>query len=96
MDEGVATIGPSKTRRIIFRMMEDLPHPLGEDDPRDGGLSVFEWVTMWRATHRAMGMGGFERIEWPDGRSYVEQPAMTVAMMNLIQEEVGKSCSTTS
>ena len=40
--------------------------------------------------HEATGLGSARRIEWPDGRALVYQPAIVVAMFALVTEEVNE------
>jgi hypothetical protein len=42
---------------------------------------------MFSSCHAVTGMGLWQTA-WPDGRSYVEQPAMTVLMFELIRDQL--------
>lgn len=43
------------------------------------------WWHMYHHTHN-----GLERIEWPDGGCYMEQPLLLVEVCDIIGEEVVK------
>jgi hypothetical protein len=51
-----------------------------------GGVSVALWFEIFLGTHSANGMGGFTRVEWPDGGSYLDQPSVTVAALKMVEE----------
>jgi hypothetical protein len=52
-------------------------------DPMEGGLSVGAWIALWQASHAVTSMGAW-RVSWPDGGSTLVQPALTIAMFELI------------
>jgi len=54
-------------------------------DPMDGGLSVSAWCRLWEQTHD---LG--RRTEWPDGQCLLEQPAIAVAIFDLVGVELMK------
>lgn len=54
-----------------------------------GGLHVGSWLQMYMACN-AYVMGGRVMLAWPDGRPLLHQPALTVAMFDVIEEEVAK------
>jgi hypothetical protein len=54
----------------------------------DGGLSISAWLILWIEC-QAPGMSGPWRAHWPDGKSVLEQPALTVAMFELISTVYG-------
>lgn len=55
----------------------------------DGGLSIAAWLKLWLMCHAVM-TDGILRIGWPDGRCAVEQPAITVAVFDLIGSVVAE------
>lgn len=60
--------------------------PLAEpQDPMIGGWSVGDWFQVFTDTHTPNGMGGLLREEWPDGRTYIEQPAVVLTALGLVK-----------
>ncbi len=53
------------------------------------GLSIETWQGLWYSCH-AFGMGGPQRLEWPDGRCLIEQPAIVVRMFELFADRFAK------
>lgn len=53
------------------------------------GLHVTSWVYLYLTCHSFV-MGSPVRTQWPDGRSTLRQPAVTVQMFELIAEEIVK------
>lgn len=53
------------------------------------GLSVAAWLELFNACHVA-GVAGPQRVAWPDGRSTLRQPAVTVYMFAVAAEELQK------
>jgi hypothetical protein len=51
-----------------------------------GGFSCLTWISLWRHCHNK-GFVGPELREWPDGKSLMEQPKITVRMFELITEQ---------
>lgn len=49
----------------------------------EGGLTMSAWMTLWYASH-AITMMGVWRIDWPDGGCTLDQPAILVAVFDLI------------
>lgn len=49
-------------------------------------MVMSSWVRLWSTCH-AFVQGAPVRLAWPDGRSTLEQPAITVLMFDLIQGE---------
>ncbi len=39
-----------------------------------GGLSVYQWFSVFSDTHAPNGMGAFVRMEWPEPGGYAAQP----------------------
>jgi len=52
----------------------------------EGGLSIGQWMALWGKCH-AWVMGCPMRLQWPDGGSLMDQPALTVEMFELIESE---------
>lgn len=50
----------------------------------EGGLGMPAWFKLWENSYAVSQMGVW-RIAWPDGLSTLEQPAITVAMFDLIK-----------
>lgn len=48
-----------------------------------GGLECWAWLDLWSLCHE-----GTRRIEWPDGKSLLKQPAILVHMFYLILEQI--------
>jgi hypothetical protein len=44
---------------------------------------------LWFSVHQHTGLG-LVRMEWPDGKSLVEQPAITIHMFELLTQEIQK------
>jgi hypothetical protein len=74
---------PSVSRRIAQRLASGVT--VFDPDPMDGGLAVIQWMQLWQQTHD---MG--RRTEWPDGKCLLEQPALGVAMLDLVGEQLMK------
>lgn len=55
----------------------------------EGGLSMDAWMRLHRSCH-AVTAHGMWRIAWPDGQSVLAQPAITVAMFDLIGAAVSE------
>lgn len=55
----------------------------------EGGLSVSKWLQLWSHIYQPTGFG-WVRMEWPDGGSLIEQPAIGVAMLELVGDEFMK------
>lgn len=53
----------------------------------EGGLSMRSWVTLWQTSHAMTSMGMW-RLSWPDGGTTLNQPAVLVAMFDLIESMV--------
>lgn len=53
------------------------------------GRPVSDWLGLWAHCHANI-WGSLVRLAWPDGRSLLEQPALLVAMFDLIREEAVK------
>lgn len=81
------TAKPSIARRIAQRLASGVT--VHDKDPMEGGLSVPQWMQIWQNTNQPTGFG-FSRIEWPDGRSLLEQPAIGVEMLELVGEQIMK------
>jgi hypothetical protein len=47
-------------------------------------------MALWHGCHVA-GFAGAQRIAWPDGKSLLEQPAITVAVFDMISDQQMKS-----
>jgi len=67
------------SRRIAGRLAAGVT--VFDEDPRDGGLTVRQWIDLWLNTH-----DNGRRTEWPDGRCFIEQPAIAVTMLNIVGE----------
>lgn len=78
---------PSVSRRIAYRLATGVK--VFDQDPIDGGLSVSQWMEIWQLTNQPTGYG-FTRIEWPDGGSLLDQPALGVEMLELVGEQIMK------
>ena len=65
-----------------------------------GGFTASTWLGMWFACHGTTGMGGFTRLEWPDGGCLLAQSAITVevfAVINkLVSEEMARQREATT
>jgi hypothetical protein len=64
-------------------------YAIAGDDWAAGGLSAAAWVALHRACHRP-GMSGPERVCWPDNEATVDQPALTLAVFGLVDDELQK------
>lgn len=53
------------------------------------GLSERAWLELWFGCHTA-GFGGASRLAWPDGKSLIEQPAITVKVFEMISDQMQK------
>lgn len=51
------------------------------------GLWERDWWDIWQHCY-VPGMAGMVRQAWPDGGGWQDQPAITVAMFDLIAEQV--------
>lgn len=56
---------------------------------RAGGWPLSNWLELWEACH-VSGFNGPMRAAWPDGKSALDQPAITVAVFDLIGDAVAK------
>jgi hypothetical protein len=81
------SVKPSVSRRIAHRLAAGVT--VHDDDPMDGGLLVSQWINLWQSTNQPTGYG-FMRIEWPDGNSLIEQPALGVHMLELVGDQIMK------
>jgi hypothetical protein len=86
--QGVA-LKPSLARRIAHRLASGVT--VFDEDPREGGLTVAQWIQLWQNTHDAG-----RRTEWPDGGCLLDQPAIAVVMLNLVGEELLREASSSS
>lgn len=76
---------PSVTRRIAHRLAAGAT--VHDEDPMDGGLLVSQWMQLWQHTHQSNGFG-IVRTGFPDGLSLMEQPALAIAMLDLVGERI--------
>jgi hypothetical protein len=65
------------------RLAAGLPLLAEPRDPMEGGLSAGAWMALWSACHAVTGLGLWRTV-WPDGGATTEQPALAVAMFDLI------------
>ena len=56
-----------------------------------GGLPVGVWLDLHDGCTEVDGLGGLRLRAWPDGRSLLEQPSVTVEMFKLIDAEVRRA-----
>jgi hypothetical protein len=56
-----------------------------------GGLPLGVWFDLHDGCMEIDGFGGLRLRGWPDGRSFLEQPSVTVEMFKLIGQEVAKA-----
>lgn len=54
------------------------------------GLSERAWMELWFGCHTG-GFSGAMRLAWPDGKSLIEQPAITVKVFEMISDQMQKS-----
>lgn len=47
-------------------------------------------MALWHGCH-APGFGSPVRIAWPDGKSLIEQPAITIAVFDMISDQQTKA-----
>lgn len=78
---------PSVARRIAQRLCAGVT--VHDVDPMEGGISVRQWLDLWMRIHQPVGFG-WMRTEWPDGRCLLDQPAIAVAMLDLVGEQFVK------
>jgi hypothetical protein len=71
------TAKPFVARRIASRLATGVT--VFDEDPREGGLTIRQWIELWLNTHEQG-----RRIEWPDGGCLLEQPAIAVAMLDIV------------
>lgn len=74
---------PLVSQRIAQRLAAGVT--VFDEDPMDGGYSVSQWMDLWQYTHER----GY-RTEWPDGGSLMEQPAISVRMLELVGMQILK------
>lgn len=74
--EGLAE-KPFIARRVAVRIAAGVT--VFDEDPREGGLTMRQWIDLWIYTHDKG-----QRTEWPDGGCLLEQPAIAVAMLDLV------------
>lgn len=79
MDREGVPAKPLISRRIAFRTATGVT--VFDEDPRDGGLTIRQWIDLWLYTHDQG-----RRTEWPDGGCFLEQPAIAVAMLDIVGE----------
>jgi hypothetical protein len=48
------------------------------------------WLTLWQGCH-VPGFGSAVRTAWPDGKSLIEQPAITIAVFDMISNQQTKA-----
>jgi hypothetical protein len=58
-------------------------------DPLEGGLDVDSWLRLWKCCHAATGQGIW-RTSWPDDTCALQQPALTIAMFDVLSNIVAK------
>lgn len=56
------------------------------------GLPMATWVEVFLACH-TMNMNGVQRVEWPDGGTLSDQPALLVSIFNAIEVALLKELS---
>jgi len=88
--QGGYTLRPSAARRRIFRRLGGLDLTATESEERPGGLGLDTWLALWQMCHEGTGLGIARRVEWPDGRALIYQPAIVVEMFVLISDEVNQ------
>jgi len=54
------------------------------------GLNCSTWIELWNGCHTS-GFAGPMRLCWPDGKSLIEQPAITVRMFEMITDQSVKA-----
>lgn len=81
---------PLVARRIAHRLCAGVT--VHDEDPMEGGLSIRDWLRIWSLIHEPTGFG-WMRAEWPDGRCALDQPAIAVAMLDLVGDEYIKEAS---
>jgi hypothetical protein len=75
--------GPFIARRIASRIATGVT--VLDADPLEGGLTIQKWIDLWLNTHDQG-----RRTEWPDGGCLLQQPAIAVAMLDLVGTELIK------
>ena len=87
MGEAGRPAKPSVARRIAQRLAAGVM--VHDVDPMEGGYSVLYWLQLWIQIHQPTGFGWI-RIEWPAGGTLFDQPAIAVAMLDLVGEQLRK------
>jgi hypothetical protein len=77
VDRQGPALKPSIARRIASRLATGVT--VFDEDPRDGGLTISQWMQLWQYTHE-----NGVRTEWPDGGCLMDQPAIAVHMLDLV------------
>lgn len=54
------------------------------------GVPVTRWMVAFTHTHVLQDDGRAWRLEWPDGQSYLDQPAILTEAFGVIREEWAK------
>lgn len=52
-----------------------------------GGLAIGAWIALWQQCY-AITATGVWRTHWPDNRHTLRQPALVVAMFDLVTEQM--------
>lgn len=60
------------------------------EDVSVAGFPVSTWVDIHGHCVGVDGFGALRLREWPDGRPYLEQPAVTVSMFDEIDAAIGR------
>jgi len=81
MDRARAAARPLVARRIARRNAAGVT--VFDEDPLEGGLTVIQWIELWLQTH-----DNGRRTEWPDGGCLLDQPAIAVAMLGIVGDEL--------
>lgn len=50
-------------------------------------MTCHEWFRVWELCH-APGFSGPQFVAWPDGRGLIDQPAVVVAVFDMIDDQV--------
>lgn len=65
-------------------------------DPMVGGLPVDAWLDMHGGCTEVDGFGALRLRAWPDGRSFLKQPAVTTEMFALMDAETARQIAESS
>jgi hypothetical protein len=85
-DTTCSTEIPKITRQLVRRLAQGAPQLAEPQDPLDGGLSIVDWCRLWKMCHAVTG-NGIWLIQWPDGRSLLEQPSLLLEMFEIIEDQ---------